>query len=325
MSYWYPDFADQVLHGLYVRMQPSLSKFVEGAGYLSDWDIVLMQTAYNIEPAFLCPKLLIERVPYARPESFAERMKAATQHGWLQEGQKGFTLTRSGREIVVGLYELGDRLLAKIKALPPAEMGRLLYLFDELISKIKGLPEPTQKPAFELSLLFDRGASTPAIVRVRQRTLVLLAFRDDAHMAAWRLREPDGQLWETFTLIWRGQAGNAAELAEQLPHRNYSKSDYAEALEALSARGWIVMRSGRFIPQEQAARMRQEVETATDRIFDAAFAGLPPVEMSEFYHLMGKFAAAVNPERDNRYKATVQPTSVSSVCLDKKTIQAHSC
>ena len=72
--------------------------------------------------------------------------------------------------LALEFFQLGDRLLAKIKALPPAEMGRLLYLFDELISKIKELPEPTQKPAFELGLLFDRGASTPAIVRVRQRT-----------------------------------------------------------------------------------------------------------------------------------------------------------
>ena len=57
MTCWYPDLADQVLYGLYTRIQPSLAKFVEGAGYLPDWDLVLMQTAYNLEPALLSPVL----------------------------------------------------------------------------------------------------------------------------------------------------------------------------------------------------------------------------------------------------------------------------
>jgi hypothetical protein len=85
MTCWYLDLADRVMHGLYMQIQPSLTKFIEGAGHLPDWDIALMQTAYSLEPALLSPLLLIERLPYTRPESFAERMMAATQRGWLYE------------------------------------------------------------------------------------------------------------------------------------------------------------------------------------------------------------------------------------------------
>jgi DNA-binding MarR family transcriptional regulator len=220
-------------------------------------------------------------------------MMAAARRGWLYGENGKFGLTDEGREVVEGIYELGDRLYAKIKALTGPEMSRLLSLSDRVLRTIKKLPDPAERPAFELSLLFDRGVDTPPIVQVRQRILVLLAFREDAHVAAWRPYEPDGQLWEALTLIWRERASDAAELAEQLPHRNYAKSDYVSALEKLSARGWITVRGGRFVIQEQAARMRQEVEEVTDRTFAAAFADLNPAEMREFRELMGKLAAAV--------------------------------
>jgi len=295
MTCWYPGLAEQVLKGLSLQTRPSLVLFVEGAGHLPDWDIILMQVAYSLEPARLHPALLIECAPYTRPESFLERMTAAARRGWLYEESGGFGLTSAGREIVEGVYELGDRLYAKIRTLAGAELERLLFLSDCLIVKIKGLSEPAHKPAFGLSLLFDRGVAIPHIVQVQQRMLILLSFRGDVHVAAWRPYEQDGQLWESFTLIWREQAGSAAELSEQLPHRSYTGSDYLCALQKLTARGWITDHGDKFTPQAQAARMRQEVEKATDRFFAAAFAGLSPAEKREFQELMGKFAAGVTP------------------------------
>ncbi|MFC1996776.1 hypothetical protein ACFLXI_04110 [Chloroflexota bacterium] len=293
MTRWYPDLAEHVLKCLYARTQPSLRLFVEGAGHLPDWDIILMQTAYCIEPIRLSPALLIERVPYTRPESFCERLSATARRGWLQEEDGNFYLTNGGREIVEGVYELSDRLCAKIKTLTVPEIVRLLSQHDRIIEKIKQLPEPLRKPAFEFSLHFDRDKCAPPIVQVCQRILVLLAFRDDAHIAAWRPYEPDGQLWEVFTLIWREQAGIAAELVEQLAHRNYAVSDYAAALEELAARGWIANRGGKFVVQEQAAQMRQKVESTTDRTFADAFTCLSLIELRKFRDLMGKFAEAV--------------------------------
>jgi hypothetical protein len=284
-----------------------------------------MQTAYNLEPTLLSPELLIECVPYARPDSFLERMKAAAQRGWLQEKDGSFGLTDAGREVVEGMYELGGRLLAKIKTLPYPEMVYLLSLFDRVINAIKELPEPAKKPTFALSSRFDRGVNAPLIVQVRQRILILLAFRHDAHMAAWQIHESDGRLWEAFTLIWREQAGSAAELAAQLPHRNYTTSDYADALAALNVRGWIMPSAGRFIAQEQAAKMRQDVETATDRSFAAAFTGLTSAEMREFQQLMLKFAVTVKIGLENKYQATIQPVAEGEMCLDRRTAQIHTC
>ena len=297
MTCWYPDLADKALNGLYAQIWPSLTKFFEGAGYLPDWDIALMRVAYNLEPALLHPALLIERVPYTRPGSFLERMMATVQRGWLYEENEKFGLTAPGREIIEGMYELGDRLQAKVTALTQPEMGYLLSLFNRVIGQIKRLSDPERKPAFKLSLLFDRGSFTVPLVQVHQQILVTLAFREDAYMAAWHPYEADGQLWEAFTLIWQEQACNAAELAQCLPHRNYTESDYTSALEKLTARGWITSSGSRFIAQEQATRMYLDVEETTNRMFNTAFASLSRTEMGDFHHLLEKLALMVTPKK----------------------------
>ncbi len=299
MTCWYPGIAEQILRGLSAQTRPSLVLFVEGAGHLPDWDIALMQVAYSLEPARLHPALLIECVPSTRPDSFFERMTAAARRGWLYEDRGWFGLTNQGREIVEGVYELGDRLYGKIRALAGSELERLIFLSDCVIDQIKQLSEPARKPSFELSLLFDRGMEMPLIVQVQQRMIILLSFRGDAHVAAWRPYEQNGQLWDAFTLICQEQTDSAAELFEKLSHRNYTKSDYACALQKLAARGWITDNGDKFTPQLQAARMCQEVEKATDHFFAAAFVGLNLAEKREFQELMKKFDAGVTLQEND--------------------------
>ena len=290
----YPDLAEDILKSLYVQIRPALMLFVEAAGYLPDCDIILMQIAYCLDPHLLHPALLIDSMPYTNPEIFLECMNAAVSHGWLYQEEDKYGLTESGREIVEGLNELCDRLYAKIKVLSDPEMACLRYLSDRVIEKTIQQPEPIKKPTFNMKLLFGRCLDRPLIVQIRLQMFVLLAFRQDAHVAAWRPYESDGQIWEALTLICRGQAGNATELVGQLHHRNYAERDYATALGKLRARGWITLQDERYIPTGQAVRIWNEVEERTDQIFYSAFAGLSNAEMEEFQRLMQKYAAKLS-------------------------------
>jgi len=286
---WYPDLAEDILKGLYAQIRPALMLFVEAAGYLPDCDIILMQVAGCLEPHLLQPALLIKSIPYTNPEIFLEWMNAAVRHGWLYHEGGEFGLTDSGREIVDGLNELCDRLYAKTKVLSDPEMARLRHLSDLVIQKIK--QQQVEKPAFKLKMLFGRYLGRPLIVQLRQQMFIVLAFREDAYVASWRPYESDGQVWETFSLICSRKAGNAAELAAQLPHRNYSTTDYAFALDKLDARGWITLQDDSYIPTGQAVRVWNQVDKRTDQIFDAAFSGLSIFEMEELQGLMRKFAS----------------------------------
>jgi hypothetical protein len=161
-------------------------------------------------------------------------------------------------------------------------------------AKIKLLPEPREKPAFALSLRFERDASAPIVARIRRRLIDLLAFYDDAHLATRLPHEASGLLWETFTYIWQGDANTASDLAKQLSYRNYDETDYATALDALDRRGWIVpLDGGHYAVKPQAAQMRQQVEGTTDRLFEAAFAELSSADTTEFKQLMTEFCRQI--------------------------------
>ena len=130
-------------------------------------------------------------------------------------------------------------------------------------------------------------------MHVRRCLIDLLAFRDDAHIAAWQPYDVSGHTWEAFTYVWRGEAGTAAELAEKLPYRNYDEQAYADALEDLTARGWIVQKDGKYVATDKGKQLRQEAERATDRYYDAPWACLDEAETSEAKGLLKKLAEVV--------------------------------
>jgi DNA-binding MarR family transcriptional regulator len=218
---------------------------------------------------------------------------ATVERGWLQQEAGKFRLTEIGREVAFELFDLGDRLFANIEGIAEPEMKQLLALHNKVCIKIKALPEPAEKTAFELSLRLRRGPNSPLLAQIRRRIIDLLAFRDDVHIAAWMPHTDEGQIWEAFTLIWRQQAGTAAELAEQLSHRSYDETDYTATLDRLVACGWVAQLGKKYVVRTKAARMRQRVEKGTDQLFQAAFEGLNAIEVDTFQNRMEALAVAV--------------------------------
>ena len=291
---WFLELADQVLTCLNEQTRASIDTFLLGAGDLPDWDVSFIQLAYHLEPNHLSPQVLMQCCPYARPTSFTEKMAKAARRGWLREKKEDFVLTFRGREVAQELNELCDRLFAKVETLPRPQMKRTLTLLDKVAAKIKVLPAPSEKPAFELSLRFERDSSAPTLSRIRRRMIDLLAFYDDAHLAARVPHEASGLLWETFTYIWQGDANTAPKLAARLSYRNYTEGDYAAALEELTTRGWIMqLDDEQYVVQKQAAQMRCQVEETTDRLFETAFASLSATEAIEFEQLLKDFCRQI--------------------------------
>ena len=306
---WYPVIAIQVVDSLYEKMQPQIAQLVVGKDALEGIDLVFIQVAFGLAPEPLTPETFIKRAPYARPEAFIENMLASTERGWFIQENGKFWLTEAGNEVVKELIEHNNGLFSSIETLPAAELERLFKLLNLVVEKIKQLPCPVEKPAFELSLRFDRGVSVPLLSQIRRRMIDLLAFRDDVHIAAWTPHETEGQIWETFTFLWRKQAQNAADLAEQLVARNYDQVAYAAALEKLVRRGWLIQRGDIYFIQPKAAQLRQEVEDLTDQLYNAAFADLSPAEMAEFQSLMTKLAQTIQlpPEQQSKRKPSANP------------------
>lgn len=291
---WFLDLSDQALLCLNEQTRASIDTFLLGAGNLPDWDVSFIQLAYHLEPDHLTPQVLMRCCPYTRPASFKKKMAKAARRGWLREKKGGYVLTFRGREVAQELTELSDRLFAKVESLPRPQLKRLLTLLDKVAATIKVLPDPPEKPSFELSLRFERDSLASTLSRIRRRMIDLLAFYDDAHLATRLPQEASGLFWETFTYVWRGKAHSAPELAAQLSYRNYTEGDYAAALEGLAIRGWVVqMEDEKYLVQKSAAQMCQQVEQTTDRLFEVAFANLSAAEAAEFKQLMMDFCTQI--------------------------------
>ena len=94
------------------------------------------------------------------------------------------------------------------------------------------------------------------------------AYRDDAHLAAWR--EPydiSPHAWEVMTRIWQGQTGTLETLSNLVASRGFSPTETAVALEDLIKLGWLVQADENYQLTEEGISVRQTAEQQTNHIF----------------------------------------------------------
>jgi len=293
------DVAGQILAGLGARTNDALQEFVEENGLSDGIDSNLVQVAYGFSPEPIVPEYLTRRTPYANPDPLVTQMDGAAERGWLEAlGGDRYKISARGAEVTAGLFELADGVFDAVKPLPDDDLKRIVALLFAVVETARQLPKPEEKWALSWGKKFDRGPDAPLMVQVRRHLLDLLSYRDDVHVAAWQPYSVSGQEWEAFTLACRGEAATPAELAEKLPYRRYDEAAYQEALENLVRRGWVAQEDGEYAATEQGRALRQEAEDATDRYFDAAWAGLGEAEMEELQGLLCQLAEALNPAED---------------------------
>ena len=146
-------------------------------------------------------------------------------------------------------------------------------------------PEPPGKWSFRLSRRIDPGQATPVLVWIDQYLSDLNAYRDDAHLAAWRPYNISGATWEAFTRLWRG-ARTLDDVCEQLAFRGHARTAYAAALIELVVRGWLEADSDGYRVTAAGLAVRQEAEAATDRYFYAPWRCLSDSETDELRALL---------------------------------------
>lgn len=298
-SKWFTQVGDQVLQGLYAHTRQALDEAVEEAGEMKDLDISFVQVGYALRPFPITPQDYIVRGPYASPTIAKLFMDGAVERGWLEQvSEEQYAVSARGVEMVQRFLGVFNESLHGIQAPPDLDLKRIGELMQRVVDKARELPEPAEKRGLDWGKHFQKALvlkDAPELVRVRRRLLDMFAYRDDVHVAAWKPYEENGQIWEVLTLVWRDEAGTAAELAEKLPFRGYDEDSYAAALGELAERGWIALEDGKYVSTEKGKKLRQEAEDATDRYFDAPWTVLSEAETTELKGLLKKLAEAVKP------------------------------
>ena len=242
------------------------------------------------------------RDPYSRAEGFAEEFARLAADGWLEPVADAdeplmtlYAVLPRAREAARALGEAGDARLAALIGMSGADMARTRDLLEAIASANLYAPEP---PAHWASLLRFRTASadTPLAGQVREAALDCLAYRDDAHLAAWRVHADPvsaGARWNAFTHVWSGTARTAEAIAEAAAFRGHGPGRYRRDLDDLEARGWIAAEGGVYRTTPRGQALRDAVERQTDDWFFAPWAALGDDGVAELRERIDALLAAL--------------------------------
>lgn len=249
-------------------------------GYAESPGWYMIQAA-EFDPEPLTVEKLRVRDIYASPSLALALLEMLASEKWLDRRGQQYFLTAAGREIVQQLKTRPERFLEPVDPLGPGEIEKIEAQVGRIIDA--SLSAPTPPGAWCLTHSRNRAPddSKPALVQLFHYFSDFNAFRDDAHMAAFTPHEPEGYIWEGFTLIADGRADSAASLFDQIPYRGYALADFGSALSHLTAKGWIESGSnaGSYRLTTAGEQIRAEVEAETDRYFYAPWAVLSAGEI----------------------------------------------
>ena len=241
--------------------------------------------ALTLEPETITPNRLRVRNPYTAAETFLKELEAVAGVGFFVEApQYEFSLTPSARAETLHLIAAGRALMAQADPLPPADSSRLAVLIDRLVCAALETPITPENWSIRLSYRI-MPETEPPLPYFEQAVSCLHAYRDDAHLAAWRPGGLDAPTLETLTLLWRGEADSLEAICEKLKGRGQPPQVYTGALAELRRRGLLKGADSGPRLSESGMSFREKIEQDTDRYFFAPWSCLPDAEKVEMADL----------------------------------------
>jgi len=274
---------------------PPLLQLRRGRAESPAWFLV---QAAEFDPRPLSVARLRLRDIYAAPRLVGALLELMASERWLSRiGDDEYTLAPAGRRLLARMREEREAALA---ALPPpagVDVGRLASLLQRLIEASEEADDPPGTWCLAHSRNRAPDPDAPPFIQLPQYFADFNAFRDDAHMAAWRPYGVKGHTWEAFAFLCTGRAGSAAELGEQLHYRGYDESEYAATLAELARRGWLAAESGRYTVTAAGHAAHAEAETRTDDYFYTPWAVLSAEEVATLHTLLRHFRDALQKSK----------------------------
>jgi hypothetical protein len=208
---------------------------------------------------------------------------------WLEhDGADSYALADAGRAILLRSRRRRQTLVGLLPPLPSTAVDELGALLGRVIAGSLEAPTPPDTWCLAHSRRRAPDGNAPIMAQILHYFDDINAFRDDAHMAAWRSYALEGYAWEAFALVIRGEARTADDLFERLAHRGYRRAEYARALITLAQRGWVIRDASSGLAQSTAEgrAVHAAVERDTDRYFYGPWACLSDDEAARLQVLL---------------------------------------
>jgi hypothetical protein len=248
----------------------------------------LMVQAVEFEPEPLSVERLRVRAIWSSERVIAALLELMASEKWLARIGEEYHLLPEGQRIKAQMSERTNRLLAPLEtAVQTTDVHRLETLLARIIENALHSETPPGVWCLQHSRRRAPSDNSHPLRKIFQYCADLNAFRDDSHMAAWRPYDVSGAAWEAFNTVVNDLARNADDVFDQLAYRGYSRQDYAEALQTLVARGWLIEEDSIDRVTDEGRSIYEQVETLTDRYFYAPWFQLSETELKDLHHLLG--------------------------------------
>ncbi len=222
--------------------------------------------AYNLGSEPISADLFQLRNPYANPDSVQEILEDAAEAGYLEKVSGGkYRPAKKGSSVIETVHEAFYNHVNQLNKFPVDQLKELCSLLAKLVESISQTDLPGRKICFDASFGGHIQVDHATLGRVDQHLDDLIAFRDDAHIAAWRPASVYGHTWEVLTFVWNGVANTSEGLAERLPYRQYTIENYQETLDVLAKKGWIELGSEGYVVTEAGKKIRDDAEETTNQ------------------------------------------------------------
>ena len=274
------------------KYEPVVERAASAEGMdLRTWSLLL--AVLTFEPEDSTPAHFMVRGPYTSPEAYLSRLVAASEAGFLSEVEAGkFQLNDRGRKIVLDLIALGRQAMADADPLSNTDAQKLKEMLNRIVQSCLTTSPPPDTWSIQLSykLMPD---PEPPMPFIEQAISALLAYRDDAHLAAWQNTELSATALETLTLLWNGEVNSLDEICKRLYRRGHACKVYRSALEDL--------RTLRLINGPDEAPwltgvgrvFRNQIEENTNRYFYSPWVCLSESEKMEMERILDQLIAGL--------------------------------
>ena len=287
---------------IFTVTRPFVNPIVDETGLTQPRVVNILLVTRAIEPEAITPERIWRRYPYGTLDSWARPMATLAERQLLVAQSDGsYRLTPGGRALITRLLKEFYAGLAGIeKSIEPefatAEVERLAALLNDIVAECFNA-SLDRSGLIDTHGLVPNGKAATTLARVDQALDDLNAFRDDAHLAAWRPLQVAGEAWELLTFLWRGEVKNADEMVEKAGSRGHTQEAYQSALGDLIGRGWVRAAGDAerraFEVTAAGRQVRDDAEAATDRFFYAPWQVLNETEVDDLRELLTRLKAAL--------------------------------
>lgn len=277
-------------HALEPLYAPSLQEGCVSAG-LSGPEFYLLLALPSFHPDPVNAKILQIRGAYTSLERYEFLLKSLQSKNLLESiGDQSYALTNVGQRTIKEILQPVYAALSGIQALSVTEMMDLASRLKEYTDACLTAPEPPGTWCIQHTRRITPEAGASMMVRIEQFLTELTAFRDDAHLAAWRSYEISGHAWDILTLLWVEKSLPVDEVNAKLKRRGNTLEQTLTAVNQLSKKGWAVLNEEKIAQISPfGIEIRQIAEETTNRYYYMPFKAFSDTEVKQTIELLTKF------------------------------------